>query len=155
MEVDYDVYAEGEALLGWLNCTAHLSSKRAFNGNEVLRQLAGELQRRLNTHSAEVAHLKMTLNPDEGLGDLAVINLVRNDLVPELSQELAEPLNGGQLIINLRAEASPEILRDVVEAAIKQCARQNPKLTAKLEHLEHFCPGKPTPTYRIAAMPSF
>ena len=105
----------------------------------------------MNAHNAEVAHLKMTLNPDEGLGDLAVINLVRNDFVPELSQELAEPLNSGQLIINLRAEASPEVLRAVVEAALEQCSRQNPKLTAKLEHLEHFRPGKPTPTHRITA----
>ncbi len=26
LEIDYDTYAEGEAALGWLNCTVHLSS---------------------------------------------------------------------------------------------------------------------------------
>ena len=29
MEVDYDAYAEGESLLGWLNCTAQLSAPDA------------------------------------------------------------------------------------------------------------------------------
>ena len=33
MEVDYKVYADGEALLGWLNCTVQLSAKEAFDGD--------------------------------------------------------------------------------------------------------------------------
>src|SRR5262245_48276564 len=40
MEVDYDVYAEGEALLGWLNATVRLSSTQPFDGNALLRELA-------------------------------------------------------------------------------------------------------------------
>ena len=36
MEVDYDVYAEGESLLGWLNGTVQLSASEAFDAGEVL-----------------------------------------------------------------------------------------------------------------------
>src|SRR5690606_19139438 len=32
MDVDYDVYAEGEALLGWLNATARVVSPQPFDG---------------------------------------------------------------------------------------------------------------------------
>ena len=110
MEVDYTTYAEGEALLGWLNCTVQLTASRVVNGDKFLRELAGELQRRLQAEKAEVAHLKMTLSPDPGIGRIGVINLVRNDFVPELSMELGEPMMGGQLIINLRAEAAPDVL---------------------------------------------
>jgi len=149
MEVDYDIYAEGEALLGWLNCTVQLSSAKNFDGNTVLKQIAGSIQQQLDAKGAEVAHLKMTLNPDEGLGDLAIINLVRNDFVPELSQELAEPLESGQLIINVRAETSPDNLRSAVESGVKELARRNRGLKASVEHLEHFRPGRPTPTHRI------
>jgi len=152
MQVDYEIYAEGEALLGWLNCTVQLASRTAFDGNAVLRELAGGLQRRLGASGAEIAHLKMTLSPDEGLGDTAVINLVRNDFVPELSQELAEPLENGQLILNLRAEAAPETLREAVVGAVESLAAAAPGLTARIEHLEHFRPGKPQPTHRIEVM---
>ncbi len=152
MTVDYEVYAEGEALLGWLNCTVRLAAKKPFDGNKFLQTLADDLQQRLSKRGAEIAHLKMTLDPDEGLGDLAVINLVRNDFVPELSQSLEEPLTGGQVILNLRAEAAPEILRAAVEAAVQKCGQANQHLTAKLEHLEHFRPGKPQPTHRITTM---
>ncbi len=148
MEVDYAVYAEGEALLGWLNATVALSAAAAFDGNGVLKQLAAELQQRLAARGAEVAHLKMTLDPDASVGDLAVINLVRNDFVPELSQELQDDLQSGQLIINVRAEAAPEVLRAALEESMTVCGVGNPGLTLALEHLEHFKPGKPVPTHR-------
>src|SRR3989454_5081589 len=79
MEVDYELYAEGEALLGWLNATVQLSGRESFEAEAVLRHLAEDIQKRLLSQGAEVAHLKMTLSPNAGLGDIAVINLVRND----------------------------------------------------------------------------
>jgi hypothetical protein len=117
----------------------------------VLKELAGGVQRRLREQAAEIAHLKMTLSPDAGLGDIAVINLVRNDYVPEVSQTLEEPVENGQLIINLRAEASPEALREAVQDAVASLTQKFSGLDAKLQHLEHFRPGKPQPTYRITA----
>ena len=152
MAVDYEEYAEGEALLGWLNSTVEVTAAIAFNGNAWLADLAGDLQRRLNARGAEVAHLKMTLSADEGLGGLAVINLVRNDFVPELSQQLADELRAGQLIINLRAEAAPELLCEVVREAVAQSGAKQPGVKARLEHLEHFRPGKPVPTHRFASL---
>jgi len=47
MHVDYQVYADGEALLGWLNCTVQLSAKKPFDSEKFLKQLAGEVQKRL------------------------------------------------------------------------------------------------------------
>jgi G3E family GTPase len=149
MEMDYELYAAGEARLGWLNCTLHLVSSTAFDGNATVQQLAEKIQRRLSAAGAEIAHLKMTLEPDHGLGDLAVINLVRNDLVPELSHRLLDPLLSGHLIINLRAETTPELLQTAVVEAVEECDQQNPALIMKCEHMECFQPSKPAPTHRI------
>ena len=152
MTVDYTIYADGEALLGWLNCTVALEATAAFDGNALLQSLASRMQQLLNSQEAEVAHLKMTLSPNEGLGDIAVINLVRNDFVPELSLELPDTVRAGQLIINCRAEAAPETLLTTVNRALTETGAQFPGLTLKLEHSEHFRPGKPQPTHRIASM---
>jgi len=150
MEVDYRVYGEGEALLGWLNATISLESQAEFDANEFLRKFAGELQQRLKAADAEIAHLKMTLSPDDAFSDVAVINLVRNDAKPELSQELPDPIESGELIINIRAEADPEILRSLVLETVKQFG--SPSLTLRVDHLESFRPGQPKPTHRIAAL---
>jgi hypothetical protein len=149
MAVDYTVYAEGEALLGWLNCKAQLTAAEAFDGNNFLRELAGEMQQRLRACQAEVAHLKMTLSPDSGQWDIGVVNLVRNDFLPELSMELKQPVRGGQLIINLRAEASPHVLGSVVHEALVTASRKFATLRATTERLEQFRPGKPIPTHRF------
>lgn len=152
MDVDYEVYAEGEALLGWLNATVALANAKGFDGNQVIRDLADALRRLLVQAKAEVAHLKMTLEPEAaGLGDLAVINLVRNDFVPELSQELSDWLDAGKLIINCRAEGAPDVLNAALSAALTEVGKQHPQLFLRLEHLEHFRPGKPQPTHRDGA----
>jgi len=39
-EVAYEIYAEGEALLGWLNASVFLRSSTEVDGNELLRTLA-------------------------------------------------------------------------------------------------------------------
>jgi G3E family GTPase len=151
MAVDYELYAEGEALLGWLNATVGLGSDEPFDGNAFLKQFAAAMQDRLARQGAEIAHLKMTLDPESGIGDLAVINLVRNDYVAELSQELQDPLQAGQIILNIRAEVMPEALRAAVEGGMHHCDAQKPGLRAPLEHLEFYQPCKPQPTQRIAA----
>lgn len=149
MEVDYEEYAIGEARLGWLNCTLHLQSRGAIDGNRLVQELAHVIQRRLNETGAEVAHLKMTLDADNVLGDLAVVNLVRNDFVPELSQNLQDNFQSGELTINLRAEASPEALHEGVKAALQNIQVAIPGLTLEWQHSEFFRPGKPQPTHRV------
>ena len=149
MQVDYEVYADGEALLGWLNATVEVASEGEFDANELLAALARDLQARLGAAGGEVAHLKMTFSPSGGLNDLAVVNLVRSDFVPELSLRLDQRCTGGQLIVNLRAEAAPEALRAALEPAVAALPAAFPGLRARVDHLEHFRPGKPQPTHRL------
>jgi hypothetical protein len=150
LEIDYDIYADGEALLGWLNATLILETDDEVDAGVILEALATNIQQQLLAENAEVAHLKMTLTPDHGLhGEVAVINLVRNDFRPEFGQELEEPVTGAQIILNLRAEADPERLAAIVEQAVAESVPAGCRLT--LDHLERFRPGRPTPTHRDVA----
>ena len=146
MAVDYDLYAEGEALLGWLNATLAVEGPE-FDANALLRGLAEDVRARLG--GAEIAHLKMTFSPEAGLGDIAAVSLVRSDYVPELGLTLEGPATSGQLILNLRAEADPAALRAAVEAAIGALPQRLPGLRVRLDHAEQFRPGRPTPTHRL------
>jgi hypothetical protein len=92
----------------------------------------------------------MTLSPGEQGNDLAVLNLVRDDHYPEMSHELAEPIEAGELIVNLRAEADPQILHEVVTQALAATMKSFPGWRCTIDHEEHFRPGKPRPTHRLA-----
>jgi G3E family GTPase len=145
-EVDYEIYAEGEALLGWLNAAARIESSESLDGNALLRRIADDIQARLAKESAEIAHLKMTLSPEEG-NDLGVLNLVRGDGKAESVHQLQDDVDAGELLVNLRAEADPELLRNAVLSAFEALG---PAVNVKIEHTEAFRPGKPQPTYRMA-----
>jgi G3E family GTPase len=150
-EVDYDTYAEGEALLGWLNATVRLEAATAFDGNQLLADLAARVQARLVEGGLEIAHFKMTLTPDEGIGDLGVLNLVAGDRAAEQAHLLQDPLASGELIVNLRAEGDPDALRAAVIDALQ--AVTNPAGVAfTLVHLEHFRPARPVPTHRVVTV---
>ena len=148
MEVDYDTYAEGEAMLGWLNATCSVSSSKPFDGNPLLQRLADDVRRRLADAGIETAHFKMTLAPDIGT-DIAVLNLVRSDTTPELPHRLSEELTHGELLVNLRAEGDPKDLKTMVTAGISTVA-QEMAISLSIDHLEQFRPGRPVPTHRMA-----
>ncbi len=149
MTVDYDTYAQGESLLGWLNATVKLSSSDAFDGEVVMMDLAELVRDKLVTKNFEIAHLKMTLLPTNSDLGLAGLSIVSQDMVPELWQSLLDRIKNGLLIVNLRAESKPDVLREVVDDALAICARKHGALTLDLEHMDAFSPAKPSPTHRI------
>ena len=150
MEVDYDRYAEGEALLGWLNAQFHVAAENDFDGNSFLVQLAMRLRTALQEAAIEIAHLKMTLLPDQDI-DLAVVNLVGSDLEPEAAHRLQAPLSQGELTLNLRAEGPPELIQALAEQAFANQAQES-TLRVQKQHLESFRPGRPTPTHRFVGV---
>jgi G3E family GTPase len=146
-DVDYEVYAEGEALLGWLNASVTVTSSQEFDGNGFLNALAQGLRTAMG--AVEIAHLKMTLSPTDAGNDIAVLNLVRTDGTPELSHQLAAPVQNAELIVNLRAEDDPAQLWARTEAALASAASEY-GVTVSIGQHEFFRPSKPNPTYRMA-----
>ncbi|MGK0189410.1 MAG: G3E family GTPase [Verrucomicrobiales bacterium] len=150
MEVDYDRYGKGEALLGWLNTTLKLSADdEEFDGNRLLKNLAKSLRTLLRVEDIEVAHLKMTLNSADDPYEIGSINLVRSDDEPHSSHQLTEPLEEGELSLNIRAEAAPEILESATVAALDEVFAGLPGINYQATHMASFRPGYPTPIHRV------
>ena len=147
--IDYDRYALGESLLGWLNAEIRLGADDTeFDGNTLLLAIMTEVRGALARAGHEIAHLKGTLAVEADPYELAAANLVRTADEPLLSHRLAEPIDIGRLLLNLRAEADPDLLERSVRAAVATAAAGLPH---ELLHLEHFRPGRPVPTHRLAA----
>jgi len=149
MELDYDRYAAGEALLGWLNCTVRLRAEPPVDGNRLLQNLAGHIGDRLDHDGLEIAHLKMTLDSPDSGGCLAVVSLVGGGREPDLRESLLDMVERGTVILNLRAEADPEFLKSLTEEALAAAAASAGGLNLEIEHLEQFRPARPVPTHRF------
>ncbi|MDX1953178.1 MAG: GTP-binding protein [Verrucomicrobiota bacterium] len=145
ISLDYDLYGEGEMLMGWLNARVELRSIRGLDSGKVLQVLAEEIQFRLQATAVELIQLKMALSAQESSGKIAVARLGRNDSAADVSDQIPEPVESGRLILNLRAETAPETLHKIVTGAMKRLCEQVPHLFARMEHIEHFRPARSKP----------
>ncbi len=146
MEVDYDIYAQGEAELGWLNCQAELSSKaEPFAIDIVLVELVKLLRDALLAKELEPAHLKVLA---ESGASTAIANLVGSDADVELSFESGTKANDSRFVVNARVAADPEELETIVRATVEQVAIAA-GLDAKIHGMQRFRPSPPVPTHRL------
>ena len=148
--IDYDAYAYGESLLGWLNAEVRIGAASAaeYDGNAMLVEVMTRVREALARGGREIAHLKGTLAVEGDPYEIAAANVVRTADAPAISHRLADPVDIGRLLLNLRAEAAPEELEAAVRTALASVAA---RLPCELLHLEHFRPGRPVPTHRIPA----
>jgi Ni2+-binding GTPase involved in maturation of urease and hydrogenase len=146
VQVDYDVYAEGEAALGWLNATVELRAEKETDWKGFCLDLLGRMQRELQAHKAEIAHLKLYLTSSTGS--------VQANLTDSRGQPVAQtvgPVQTGpgpaSLVINARAHIGPEKLRLIVEESLRSAAGDG--IEARVATVENFRPARPEPVYRM------
>ncbi len=147
MEVDYQRYGRGEAMLGWLNATVKVRPKRATEAMKLLAPLALKLQEGLKRRKIEVAHLKIVLRDEAQPERLLKMQLTRSEEAPAFAGGLDGPLKQGELLINLRAEGDPAKLGRMVKEALRRALEKVPH---EIAIFDAFRPGQPVPTHRVA-----
>lgn len=145
LNIDYDIYAEGEAELGWLNTTAQITAERPFDLDALLETILAGLARICHDRGGEVAHLKLIGMDDTG--SFAVGNVISNDTKPVLSLRSQQTPREAELIVNARVALDPAILeqeaRQIVESACAQFG-----VSAEFRRSQSLRPGRPIPTHR-------
>lgn len=150
-EMDYDVYAEGEAELGWLNCQVRLRSDtlldphRHFRLDDVVLELVRRMEAACAAQGGEPAHLKVLGQCD---GASAIANLVAAGAGAELSLASAATTSSAELTVNARVAIAPETLAAILMQCVTELAA--PRMLAhEVAQLQHFRPGRPVPTHRM------
>ncbi len=145
MDVDYDVYAEGEAELGWLNAQLVIESPMAFNVDDFLMSLIRRVQSELNVRNAETAHIKAIAMCD---GKVAVSNLVSSFTEPTLSLSSSCESKRVDIVLNARVAIDPDSLAKICESAIQEEANLI-GAQYQIRGIQSFRPGRPVPTHRL------
>ena len=135
--VDYDRYANGEAVLGWLNATASVAPNT--DGKKLLTDILIAFHSEITKANWEVGHVKMSLNVNgkEWVGNLTTLNGSVD------VRETESKLGGAMMTINARVQTSPEALEALVRDL---CA----KFGIIIDSLRCLMPGYPTPTHRFS-----
>ncbi len=142
VEVDYDVYAEGEAVLGWLNSTIELSGN-SVDWDAFARELMQSLSQQFDDMGASVGHVKILVESED---KYIVSNLtgLNSTLTFRHSAGIS---NSAHLTVNARVEMTPESLENIVKSTLDEVTGA----TISKKVLAHRClsPGRPNPTFRF------
>jgi G3E family GTPase len=146
-EVDYDTYAEGEAVLGWLNATASLSPKEPIDWGAWGLRLLEALQRNFASRSAEIAHMKMLM-----------VSASNESLSANLTSSQGKAALRGQiygespitLVFNARVQISPGELHAAIKEHLKALCGETIQL--QITAIQSLSPGRPQPVHRYATV---
>ena len=140
LDLDYEVYGQAEATLGWLNATVDLVSDKEFLPAELGEAVVGKIQAQCLAAESAIAHLKILLVTAGG-SDRIALTTSASQAVWDGEGNLGL-VREASAIINARVGAKPEDLRRIVEGALQFAARER-GVSASVLDLESFAPAPP------------
>ncbi|MES1257683.1 MAG: GTP-binding protein [Acidobacteriota bacterium] len=141
LDVDYAEYGAAEATLGWLNVRAAAELRAAASPAALLGPLLDDLDQRLSSEGAIIAHLKLF---DQTRSGYLKAGISGNGELPGLDGDLlGEPERLHELTLNLRAVADPPRLEAIVRSSLAALPGR-----VELRSVSAFRPAQPVPQYR-------
>lgn len=139
LDIDYDIYAAGEAKLAWLDQELEIYSA---DKNALLHaeDLINSIYQKIQAHQYPIGHLKFLINGE------TKISFTSNDQSSIAIEN--QPAASATLLINIRVQTEPAIIEQLISDAIQE---EEVKSGCKIivTSLSAFQPGYPKPTYRI------
>lgn len=145
LNIDYNLYGEAEAQLGWLNCKLDINFENAVDINSLVSDLINKYKAFLLEKGEEIAHLKLYGITDTNFCKASLVSVYE-----DLDFNTENKLSGKTvtLIINARVNTSPDNLKEIIEKeTLSTINNLNGTITSK--DIESFKPGFPTPVWRL------
>ena len=144
-DIDYDVYAEGEAELAWFDGRFEISAPFPIEMDKALMKLGLLLREQLSPASLPIAHVKLLLQDGEHISS---VSIPRSGQLPELSRAADARASSLDLIVNARVAAHPDQLQTITEDCL-QAWTESERISITRLFISAFSPSRPVPTYQI------
>ncbi len=143
LDIDYEVYGEGESKLAWLDKSVVIQSPfgdAAFVGRAIIRSVFDQLQIR----NYKIGHLKFFLDGGDWNEKISFTAMSTSGEV-RIRHEHVSQL---KILINARVQTEPQVLKDLVDEVIEKIGKSN-RCTITTEIESAFKPGFPMPVHRM------
>ena len=142
LDIDYDKYAHGEAVLGWLNGTVALSGENAY-WDIVLKDIMTGICKAIKKEKLHVGHVKVIAEN----GKQYAIGNITGDVSTLQIRGTVGTSNNVKLIINARVETTPEHLDELIREVLIEAI--DGQYTDEVLAWRYLQPGRPNPTHHI------
>ncbi|MEP6681963.1 MAG: GTP-binding protein [Parafilimonas sp.] len=140
LNIDYEIYGAGEAMLAWLDAELRIYSSNN-NAKAIALKLTQNIYKNIQAENLSIGHLKFLIDDNIKISYTATFEKAITNQFKDASSAL--------VLVNARIQATPEFLGKLVDKVIQQTETQNDCKIIK-ESYTAFKPGFPKPAYRIA-----
>ena len=140
LQIEYDTYGAGEAMLAWLDEELELysSNETAWEDATVL---TAKLYHKIKEHQFAIGHLKFLI---DGVHKISYTSTSEIQTSVELKRS-----SSSQLLMNARIQTAPQFLEKLISSVIKETEEER-DCKIIVNSLSAFQPKYPNPTHRIA-----
>lgn len=143
LEIDYQRYGRGEAMLAWLDASVQVNLAGRQNQNAISAFISA-FRRAIDQQNAAVGHLKFMIESPSGSAKISLPTLVEpgwETLIPEIK--------GGTVIlsVNARVEMDADALSRLFTEVLQASGLQY-----EVNSTAAFHPSPPTPTHRASGI---
>ena len=142
VEMDYDIYANGEAVLGWLNGTVCLQGQNT-DWDVFTQAFLTNIAAQFDRDNLPVGHVKMIVENDNKF----IVGNITGNASTLSTRGAAGSSDNSKLIINARVETSPENLDRIVRETLNMLCAD--RYTIDILAWRYLQPGRPQPTHRF------
>jgi Ni2+-binding GTPase involved in maturation of urease and hydrogenase len=145
-EIDYDLYAAGEAELAWFDASLQICAPHPIDMDEALMKLGSLIERRMSVVQLEIAHVKLFLRAGERACSLSILG---GGARPELFRRAGTSAVSFQLLVNARVATRPDTLKGIMEHCLQLWVDML-DASASRPSVASFSPPRPVPAYRMS-----
>ena len=139
LNIDYDIYGAGEAMLAWLDAELRIYSSNN-SAKKIAIKFTQDIYKNIQEENLSIGHLKFLLDDNMKISYTSTSEKIIDTQFEDASSAL--------LLINARIQTNPEFLIELIDKAIQKIEIENDCKILK-ESYTAFKPGFPNPVYRI------
>ncbi|MCB1141515.1 MAG: cobalamin synthesis protein P47K [Leptospiraceae bacterium] len=145
-EVDYDIYAEGEAVLGWLNATYQIQTKEKVDWKQILENYMIKISQEFENRKSAIGHIKILI---ESQNQFLIGNLTGSQKTLRIrgNHPDSESL---KITLNFRVQMIPALLEEIVKNSLTDFLP--PASSQEPLSWSCFSPARPEPSYRFDSL---
>lgn len=137
LDIDYDVYAAGEAKMAWYDRQLEIYTGKNDAGL-IAEQLINTIYNELIKLNSPIGHIKFLVD--------GVMKFGFTSLHEEPVKLKLQPAPTATLLINIRVQESPEIIRNLLDHVLSEFSFEGKIISGEADV---FSPGYPTPVHRF------
>ncbi len=143
LNLDYNVYGDGESRLAWLDKSITIHSTQG-DGVFVTRKIIGSIFDQIQANQLTIGHLKFFLETDRWKEKISFTTTsTSKDIIVGY-----EETNSIKVLINARVQVEPQVLEKLIDGILSR-AEAAYNCTIVKDAWSVFKPGFPRPTYRM------